>query len=109
MKIIYNNIIPFKGYKAMCVFPFIFVRKDVRSLTAKDINHEKIHGMQQKETLVLLFYLLYGIEWLVKVIYYRNRHTAYKNVSFEREAYDNQDDITYLDKRKLFSWVKYIL
>lgn len=109
MKIVYNYIIPFKGYKAMCVFPFIFVRKDVRSLTVNDINHEKIHGEQQKETLILLFYLLYGIEWLVKVVYYRNRHTAYKNVSFEREAYDKQDDITYLDKRKLFSWVKYIL
>lgn len=106
---IYNNLIPFKGYKAMCVFPFIFVRKDVRSLTVNDINHEKIHGKQQKETLFLLFYLLYGIEWIIKVVYYRNRNTAYKNVSFEREAYDNQGDITYLDKRKLFSWVKYIL
>lgn len=109
MKIVYNYIIPFKGYKAMCVFPFIFVRKDARNLTVKDINHEKIHGEQQKETLFLLFYLLYGIEWLVKVVYYRNTRTAYKNVSFEREAYDNQDDIMYLDKRKLFSWVKYIL
>lgn len=105
---IYNNLIPFKGYKAMCVYPFLFVRKTA-NITDTGINHEKIHGMQQIETLVLLFYLLYGIEWLVKVIYYRNRHTAYKNVSFEREAYDNQDDITYLDKRKLFSWVKYIL
>ena len=109
MKIIYNNIIPFKGYKAMCVFPFIFVRKDAHSLTVNDINHEKIHGKQQKETLFLLFYLLYGIEWIIKVVYYHNINTAYKNVSFEREAYDNQGDITYLDKRKLFSWVKYIL
>lgn len=28
MKKIYNNIIPFKGYTAMCLWPFIFVRND---------------------------------------------------------------------------------
>lgn len=30
MKIVYNNIIPFKGYLAMRVWPFVFVRKGVR-------------------------------------------------------------------------------
>ena len=44
MKIIYNNIIPFKGYLAINLFGFLFVRKDVnRQLNAFDINHEKIH------------------------------------------------------------------
>lgn len=37
MKIVYNYIIPFKGYKAMCVFPFIFVRKALE----EDENKEK--------------------------------------------------------------------
>lgn len=57
MKIVYNYIIPFKGYLAMCVFPFIFVRKDARNLTVKDINHEKIHGMQQIETHIVALIL----------------------------------------------------
>jgi len=40
MKIIYNKIIPFKGYKAMAIWPFIFARKKLSEI---DINHEKIH------------------------------------------------------------------
>jgi len=40
--VIYNNIIPFKGYKAINLFGFIFARKGC-NLTDVDINHEKIH------------------------------------------------------------------
>lgn len=38
--IIKNNIIPFKGYKAINLFGIIFTRKDLNEI---DINHEKIH------------------------------------------------------------------
>ena len=103
-----NNIIPLKGYLAMCVFPFIFVRKDARTLTVKDINHETIHGKQQIEMLWVLFFVWYGIEWLVRLIQYRNAKTAYKNISFELEAYSHQGEIDYLDKRKPYSFVKYV-
>ena len=45
MKIIYNNIIPFKGFKAMNLFGVLFVRKDANSqMTNTDINHESIHS-----------------------------------------------------------------
>jgi hypothetical protein len=43
MKIIRNNIIPFKGYKAMNLFGILFVRGDTK-LTDIDINHEAIHS-----------------------------------------------------------------
>lgn len=43
MKIIYNNIIPFKGFKAINLFGILFVRKN-KSLSNKDINHEAIHS-----------------------------------------------------------------
>lgn len=107
MKTVYNNIIPFKGFKAITIFPFVFVRKSA-SFSDDDKRHECIHGEQQKETLIVLFYLWYGIEYLIKWAYYRNRHMAYKNVGFEREAYDNQRDIVYTDQRKHFAWLKYI-
>lgn len=109
MKKIYNNIIPFKGFTAMTLWPFVFIRNEYAWTfdTIKE-RHENIHGRQQIEMLWVLFLLWYGIEWLVKLIYYRNRITAYKNVSFEREAYENQYDITYLDERKPYAWVKYI-
>ena len=44
MKIIYNNIIPFKGYLAMNLFGFLFVRKDLKDkLNSIVVNHEAIH------------------------------------------------------------------
>ena len=56
-------------------------------------NHEKIHGKQQIELLIIPFYLIYFIEWLAK---------GYYNISFELEAYDNQNNEKYLKTRKIF-------
>lgn len=133
MKIVYNYIIPFKGYLAMCVFPFIFVRKDVRNLTVNDINHEKIHGMQQIETHIfalilavllaavglfswwwvlvspLVYFALYGLEYIIRWICYGfETRDAYRNISFEQEAYLNENDLTYIKNRHLFASWKYI-
>lgn len=103
-----NKIIPFGGYKAMTVWPFIFIKKNA-NITDKLINHEEIHGRQQLEMLLIFFYLWYGIEWLIKFLFkYRNYNTASKNISFEREAYENDDNLSYLEDRKLYSWFKYI-
>lgn len=108
IKLVCNHI-PFKGFTAITLYPFVIVRKDSVGLFTWIVeNHERIHGEQQKEMLVLLFYLWYLIEYLVKWVYYRNRMTAYKNISFEREAYENQSNSSYLDTRKRYSWVKYI-
>ena len=104
-----NNIVPFKGFTALTLWPFVFVRKDEeQNYTHIVERHEAIHGEQQKEMLIVLFYLWYLAEWLVKWIYHRNRTTAYKNISFEREAYANQYDAAYLVVRSHFSFFKYI-
>ena len=110
MKKIVNNIIPFKDFTALTLWPFIFVRKDEEKYYTDVVErHEYIHGEQQKEMLIVLFYVWYGIEWLIKWVYYRNSMTAYKNISFEREAYKNQNDLAYLDIRKHYAWTKYII
>ena len=106
-RIIYNRYIPFKGFSAMACVWWIFVRNDVR-VTTNVLRHESIHLRQQKEMLVVFFILWYGIEWLIRLIQYRNTITAYKNISFEREAYANQDSIDYLEIRKPYSFIKYI-
>ena len=106
-KIIYNNIIPLKGFKALTVWPFIFVRKGAR-YTEVDDHHENIHCEQQKEMLVVFFFLWYIIEWLIRLIQYRNATTAYKNISFEREAYYHQAEAGYLEIRKPYSFIKFI-
>lgn len=107
MKIIRNNIIPFKGYKAINLFGILFVRNDA-VVGSVDINHEEIHTEQMKEMLYVFFYLWYGIEWLVRLIQYRDAHKAYRNISFEREAYINQRSMGYLQGRGRYAWVKYL-
>jgi hypothetical protein len=105
MKIIVNNIIPVKGFAAINLFGILFVRKGV-SITDRLIRHESIHTKQMKELLYVFFYILYVLEWLVKLCFYGSK--AYRNISFEREAYSNQHDVDYLGNRRHFSFLKYI-
>ena len=34
---------------------------------------------------------------------------TYRNISFERECYDNQHNLDYLKTRKFFNWINYII
>jgi len=107
--IIYNNIIPFKGYVAIGLWPFIFVRSSRKGkLSPITENHEMIHLRQQVEMLVIFFLIWYGLEWLFRFVQYGNAGKAYRNVSFEREAYGNEGDFEYLKSRKAFSWVSHL-
>lgn len=106
--IIYNNVIPLKGYTAITLWPFVFAMKSEKPLKAHVENHEKIHLRQQAEMLVLPFYLWYGLEYMVRLWQYRNANAAYRNVSFEREAYANQYDKDYLTTRKHYAWLRYL-
>lgn len=72
------------------------------------VNHERIHTAQQRELLFVPFYILYGIEWLIRIVMYRNLDLAYRNISFEREAYANGHDLSYLPSRRLYSWIGYL-
>jgi hypothetical protein len=100
-------------------------------------NHESIHWAQQMEMIVagaiiaaitvgilllfgisswwlltslaflfLFFYLWYVIEWFIRI--FINGSKAYKSLCFEREAYQNDDNLDYLKTRKRFSFLKYI-
>ena len=107
MKIVRNDIIPFKGYKAINIFGILFVRGDA-VISSTDINHEEIHTAQMKEMLYVFFYLWYVVEWLVRLVQCRDTKKAYRNISLEREAYANQSDIGYLQERKLWAWAGYL-
>lgn len=130
-RIVFNRLIPFNGFVAMTLYPFIFVREAVaKKYSTVANNHEHIHAEQQKEllpvgiALALIAYLsglglwallflpvflwIYLIEWVIKALWYGNNRTAYRNISFEREAYQNEKDLTYLSNRKHFIWFKYI-
>jgi hypothetical protein len=130
MRTVKNWLIPAKGYSAMMLFGFLFTR-DKRSVTERTMRHETIHFRQFIEVNILVtllavplfvftplswwwlllalaggFYIWYGIEWTIRRLF--GKGNAYRNISFEREAYANQDDTTYLKTRRLFTFFKYI-
>lgn len=103
-KVIYNNIIPFKGFKAINICGLIFVRKDCTPMSATDINHEEIHTAQMKDYWYIGFYIIYLAQWLINLFIYGNvNNAAYYNITFEKEAYVNQYNLDYLKTRKKYS------
>lgn len=97
-----------KKYVAMAIWPFIFVKNHEIKLNSVMINHEKIHFKQQIELLWIPFFLWYMTEFWIRLLQYRNWDKAYRNISFEREAYANETDMTYLKKKKLWSFWGYL-
>jgi hypothetical protein len=92
----FEKIFKFK-IAAITLFPFIVIS----SSTIVDnvlINHEKIHLKQQLEMCIIPFYIWYLIELKTK---------GYYDISFEKEAFRNQNNLNYLNKRKLYSFLRY--
>jgi len=70
-------------------------------------RHEMIHYRQQKEMYFIGHWIMYIFFYFQGLYKYKNKHKAYKENPFEREAYANQKDPIYLVKRKKYSWKKY--
>ena len=136
MIIIYNKILPFKGFSAVLTIFILWIRKEHKGSNKLDeqfFNHERIHVYQQIEIwivsisivlVVCLFLslswwwmiitpliplLIYVICWIIELIlppYDR----AYGNICFESEAIYNEANPYYFKDRKLFTfrWIKYI-
>ena len=104
MKIIKIIFIPLPGFSAINIFGVLFVRKDVH-IDGRMINHENIHTAQIREMLYVFFYIWYIVEWIVRLFMKGN---AYRSIGFEREAYDNENDMDYSSVRKHYAWFKYM-
>lgn len=90
---------------ALSFFLFVWCRGDILEQTKR---HEIIHFQQQIELLFVGQWLLYGIFYLVGFIKCRSGKEAYRNNPFELEAYSNDQDESYLQNRKRYSWIKHI-
>lgn len=97
-----------KGYTAIALFPFVFVRDAALASHPVLLNHERIHLRQQAELLILPFYIWYFIEYCILYLKYKDQKTAYRNISFEREAYANEKDMGYVKHRRFFGFLKYV-
>lgn len=97
---------PFMQASGMAIFPFLFVKYKNPSKTL--INHERIHFRQQIEMLILPFYIWYIVEYLILRLKGKSPHQAYMSISFEREAYANDNDLGYLKRRKIWNFWGYV-
>ena len=75
-------------------------------LTSKPENLETFR--QQAELLLIGFYALYVMWWAWGRLKGLSGAEAYMAIPFEREAYDNDINLEYLESRKRFSWINYI-
>lgn len=129
MKIVRTKLMKLIGKKYMLVFCCLLTAPKAR-ITPVDLNHERIHSTQFVEVTVaslailgvlsmflnnwlfllspFMFYILYVIEWLVRLIQYKGTYMAYRNISFEREAFQSDGDLYYLKCRKIFNFINYI-
>ncbi|MFC5044061.1 hypothetical protein ACFSTE_09125 [Aquimarina hainanensis] len=108
MLIIVNKYLIGRHFAGIVLWPFIVIKDSTLKEDEIFINHEKIHLRQQVELLVVPFYILYLSEYLIRWVQYRNSDKAYRNISFEREAYCNEHDLSYLKNRKTWSFIKYL-
>jgi len=97
-----------KGYIGITLFPFIFVREAKLMQHPLLLNHESIHLRQQAELLIIPFYIWYVLEYFIRLLLYKNKKQAYRNISFEREAYTNEGNPDYCKTRKFWNFIKYL-
>ena len=129
MIVIKNKFIPFKGYETINLFGILFTRGDIDYI---EYNHERIHSIQILECMLLaaniiaiicvitkisfwwsllaipMYYIQYGIEYCIIRVFHKKQSDAYHDVSFEEEAYANENDLSYFRHRKSFAWFKYV-
>ena len=84
---------------------FVFSRNEMDETVRR---HETIHYYQWKELGFVFFPILYGLFWLINVAKCLGGEQAYYEIPFEREAYSNEHDAHYLEKRPLWAWRKYL-
>jgi hypothetical protein len=118
-----SKFLPPKGFIALALFGTILYREEFeyrltdekyRSDVLRTIRHEGIHKAQMQDFCKwipvggTIFYLCYFFEWIFRVFQYGFKD-AYYNISFEREAFDNDKILNYLPIRvKFAAWKKYL-
>ena len=108
MRIFYSNYLPVKGFRAINLFGIIVARKEYGALEERVMRHEAIHSRQIRELWGIGFYLWYTGEWLVNWIRYGSWFAAYRQISFEREAYANDRNELYLKERRRFAFLRFL-
>ena len=81
------------------------------TLSERVKRHETIHFMQYKELYFIGFLLIYLYDYLYAALVKKKGFSreSYLAIRFEQEAYNNDHDLEYLEKRQKKAWKKYPL
>lgn len=87
-----------RGVVAITIGRRIYVSASVPNVTLERLlRHELVHVRQIAEIGFIAFYVRYGLEYLRNVRAGMKSYDAYRNVSFEREAFLAEEVHTNLD------------
>lgn len=130
----YNNclakvLLHFSTCHTIALAWFVLSKLPEEQTSQRARNHETIHAMQWTEVTMavgaiifilivamdisvwylmispIFYYIWYFFEWLYKL----PQGDAYHKVSFEREAYAHDEDLNYVENRRMFSgWISRI-
>jgi hypothetical protein len=81
----------------------VFSRGTVSDSTRR---HETIHFQQYLETLFVGFLLLYFYDYCRSRVKGVGGPESYREIRAEKEAYENQDNLNYLENRPRWKWMK---
>lgn len=94
------------GIRGLTLFPFVLVGRKADTKDVVLLNHERIHLRQQLELLVLPFYVWYVVELLARRLGCATWHEAYRQICFEREAYENEENLDFLMSRLFWNFIR---
>lgn len=106
MKIVYTKHFPPGKFRCINLFGTLFYKGKKETVTRTTKNHEGTHTEQMKELWYIGFYLLYVLEWFVRL--FTDSGRAYRRISFEQEAYGNQSNGNYNSTRERHAWRHYL-
>ncbi|GAB2765424.1 hypothetical protein [Salinimicrobium soli] len=108
MFVVVNKYFLAKQFDGVVLWPFVVIRREELKRDVVFMNHERIHLKQQLELLIVFFFVWYFFEYFIRLIKYRDSYKAYNKICFEREAYVHEKDVAYLERRKIWSFFKYL-
>jgi hypothetical protein len=86
--------LPFvRNYRGMVVGRTILFKSDESEVSQTLFRHELIHQEQIDRHGIVRFYLIYLRDYLLNLWRLRNHDAAYRNIPFEREAFERQCEI----------------
>ncbi|MFV8226249.1 hypothetical protein [Christiangramia aquimixticola] len=108
MILIVNKKLLSGRFKGISLWPFVILESKQLKENSFFLNHEKIHLRQQLELLLIFFYVWYAIEFFIRYLSCKDGMLAYRNISFEKEAYRREYNLKYLKERPFWAFLKYL-